>query len=159
MQTVAEMKNVAATTQLASKPRPCSDDPVTAPFWRAASEERLVIQHCAACGKAFHPPVALCMDCASTKLEMRTMSGRGSIYSYTLVHSQRVAAFDALTPFYLARVEIEDAPGVFMITNLVGDWKNAPRIGQSVEVEFEEIAVGVKLPQFRAANALRGEAS
>lgn len=135
------------------KPIPYPDDPLTAPFWAAARENRLAIQHCNDCGRAYHPPVGLCPICASAHLEMRDMSGKGRLYSYTVVHSQRVPAFDALTPFLIGRVELDDAPGLFMVTNLEsGAFANdrvEPTVGDAVEIWFEEIAEGVKLPQFR----------
>lgn len=136
-----------------TKPIPCPDDPVTAPFWAAAAEDRLAIQHCADCGKAYHPPVGLCFNCASARLEFRDVSGRGTVDTYTVVHSQRVAAFEHLTPFLLGRVELDDAPGVFMITNLLSDEGEMPEVGQPVRVEFEQIVDGVKLPQFRLVSA------
>jgi uncharacterized OB-fold protein len=139
----------SAKVQPVRKPIPFPDDPVTQPFWAGACDHRLMIQHCNGCGRTHHPPVGLCPQCAADDLEMREMSGRGKVYSYTVVHSQRVPAFDALTPFLIGRIELDDAPGTFLITNLLRDDAEEPVIGHPVQVEFEEIVPGVKLPQFR----------
>jgi uncharacterized OB-fold protein len=152
----SETDMATAPDQPKPKPIPYPDDPVTQPFWAAARENRLAIQHCNTCGCAYHPPVGLCENCASDDLGVREVSGRGSIYSYTIVHSQRVPAFDRLTPFVIGRVELEDAPGVFVIANLLSDDGTEPSIGQAVMVEFEEISAGVKLPQFRLVPEPKG---
>ena len=40
-------------------------DELTKPFWDAANEERLVIQHCHACHRLQHPPAPRCEQCGS----------------------------------------------------------------------------------------------
>ena len=58
-------------------------DALTQPFWDAANEGRLVIQHCHACNRLQHPPAPTCQQCGSgDHLAWQEMSGRGTIYNY-----------------------------------------------------------------------------
>ena len=76
------------------------------------------------------------------------MSGRGRVYSFAIVKDQRLPAFDELMPYPLAYIELDDAPGVVLLTNLPGTPVDEVRTGLPVEVEFEEIAPGTFIPQF-----------
>ena len=65
-------------------------DDLTRPFWEAANEGRLVIQHCTACDRLQHPPGQSCQRCGSkAALAWKEMSGRGRIYNYGVVHDFR----------------------------------------------------------------------
>lgn len=61
-------------------------DELTAPFWAAANEHRLVIQHCKNCDRLQHPPAAECAGCSGLELDWQEMSGRGHIYGYGVVN-------------------------------------------------------------------------
>ena len=131
----------------AAKPIPVPDA-LTRPFWGAANEQRLAIQRCAGCERFHHPPVGICPECLSTDLAFREVSGRGRVYSFAVVKDQRLPAFDALMPYPLAYIELDDAPGVVLLTNLPGTPVEQVRTGLPVEVEFEEIVPGTFIPQF-----------
>ena len=61
-------------------------DVLTQPFWDAAKQHRLAIQQCSDCGKLRHPPTRVCAACGSEAMGWRTLSGRGTLYSFTIVH-------------------------------------------------------------------------
>ena len=131
------------------KPVPDQADPLTAPFWKAASEERLVIQRCQNCKTYHHPPLGICWSCLSTDLKFEEVSGRGRVYSYAIVRDQRLPAFDSLIPYIAATVALDEAPDVTLATNLPGTSIDEVQIDLKVHVEFDEIAPGIKIPQFR----------
>lgn len=147
----ADGPGAQATDQATGKPVPDTGDPLTAPFWAAAAEERLVVQKCSDCSTWHHPPVGLCPRCLSDRLEFVPVSGRGTVYSFVIVKDQRLPAFDNLMPYVLASVQLDDAPGVMMLSNIPGTANDQVRHGMAVQVAFEQIAPGVKIPQFRAA--------
>ena len=134
------------------KPIPDQNDPVTKPFWTAVNARQLAIQQCQGCLRFYHPPVGLCWNCLSEALEFTAVSGKGRVYSFAVVRDQRQEAFDDLTPFVVATVELDDAPGVMLRSNLPGVPIDQVRSGMSVVVDYEEIAPGVSIPQFRAAH-------
>lgn len=129
-------------------PRPSA---LTEPFWDAAREQRLVVQRCQACQYYNHPPRPVCDNCSSDQLEFEPVSGRGTVYSYSLMHQKTIAGFGDEVPYLVVVVELEEQPGLFMLTNLPGARVEDVQIGQPVEVTFQPFADDVILPQFRLA--------
>ncbi|HVQ76479.1 MAG TPA: Zn-ribbon domain-containing OB-fold protein [Candidatus Binatia bacterium] len=116
--------------------------PETRPFWDAAAEGELLIKTCAACGQAHHYPRALCPFCFSDRTEWRPASGRGTIYSYSVMRRVPV-------PYAIAYVTLEE--GISMMTNIVGCDLDAIRIGQAVRVVFAPTEGGPPVPMFTLA--------
>jgi uncharacterized OB-fold protein len=116
--------------------------PETRPFWDAAAEGRLLVKTCAACGQAHHYPRALCPFCFSDRTEWRPSSGRGTIYSYSVMRRVPV-------PYAIAYVALEE--GISMMTNIVGCDLDAIRIGQAVRVVFTPTEGGPPVPTFTPA--------
>lgn len=116
------------------KPLP-SPSPVTAPYWDAAREGRLLLRRCDACGAVSHPPRPLCVACWSDALSWIAASGRGTIVSATIVHQPPSPAYAADVPYVLAIVDLDEGPR--MMANVVGCDPRAVRIGARVRVTFE----------------------
>ena len=131
------------------KPVPVPDE-VSKPFWDACDQQRLVVQYCTGCERWQHPPEPLCAQCQSNgNLEFRPVSGRGTIYTYVVMHDGRVGLLQPYQPFNIAVIQLEEAPEVNMLTNLPGTGTDEVAIGSKVQVEFEEVAPGRMIPQFR----------
>jgi uncharacterized OB-fold protein len=130
-----------------TRPLPRPDD-VTRPFWDAANERRLVAQRCGACREYQHPPQKVCRACGSTDLTFVPVSGRGVVYSNTVVHDTRVEGLKQYQPFSVVAIQLEESPNLVMVTDLIAS-KELLAIGDPVEVDFEEIAPGRTVPQFR----------
>jgi uncharacterized OB-fold protein len=124
-------------------------DALTAPFWEAASQGRLVIQRCQNCKRYHHPPLVVCTDCLSTDQRYEPVSGRGTISTFTITYDARQPAFEAIQPYTVAVVELAEQERLFMLSNIPGTPVEEIAIGLRVIVEFEEIAPGLKIPQFR----------
>ena len=123
-------------------------------FWDAAKEHRLVIQRCDACRRYVHWPQLRCPSCGSGVLSPSEVSGRGTVYSYCVVHHIFNPAFADDVPYNIAIVELEEQKGLRLIANIVGCENDALRTGMAVEVTFED-REGYSLPQFRPAEAGR----
>lgn len=130
------------------KPVPVADE-LSQPFWDAAKEHRLAIQRCAECGYRNHPPRPTCDRCSSQRLEFAPVSGRGTIYTFTVMHQPSVAGFEDEVPYINIVVELEEQPMLFMVSNLPHAEIDRIRIGRPVEVWFEDRGSGLVLPQFR----------
>jgi hypothetical protein len=130
---------------MAGKSRTIPAPPVTPeirPFWEAAAQGRLLIKYCTACNQPHHYPRSLCPFCGSERTEWREASGRGTIYSFSIM--RRVEA-----PYAIAYVTLEE--GVTMMTNITGCDLDAIRIGQSVRVAFTPSEGGPPVPMFTPA--------
>jgi len=136
---------MAATQE---KPRPLIDD-LTRPFWEAAREHRLVIQRCQDCRHFNHPPRPVCNACHSAALTFEPVSGRGTIYSFSVMHQPNVAGFGGELPYLNILVELEEQPQLFLVSNLSEVQREQVRIGGQVEVYFEDVDAELTLPKFR----------
>jgi hypothetical protein len=130
-----------------SKPVPVPDA-VSAAYWDGAVAGELRVSRCAPRGHLSHPPDVSCPVCGSTTLEPVPVSGHGSVYSFTVVHQAFDSAFLSELPYVVALVELDDQPGLRVLTNLVECDVDAVEIGMPVEVTFEA-RDGVVIPQFR----------
>jgi uncharacterized OB-fold protein len=117
---------------------------LTRPFWDAAAEGRLLLPRCNACGRHFFRPEVACTHCFATDWQWAEASGRGTLYSYTVVHRAPAPGF--AVPLALAIVELEEGPAVF--SNLVDVAEADIRIGMALQVRFEAVGAGIHLPRF-----------
>jgi len=117
-------------------------------FWDAAKEHKLVIQRCAACGFYVHWPQLLCPQCHSDKLTPAEVSGRGTVYTFTIVHHVFNPGFANDVPYALAIIELEEQPGLRLVANIVDCPHESIATGMPVEVTFED-RDGYTVPQFR----------
>ena len=116
--------------------------PETRPFWEAAVEGRLLVKACRACGRAHWYPKVVCPFCHSVDLEWREASGRGTIYTYSVMRRVEV-------PYVLAYVTLEEGPT--LMTNIVDCDVDSVRIGQAVQVRFRQAPQGRTVPVFAPA--------
>ena len=125
-------------------------DALTQPFWDAANEGRLVIQHCHTCNRLQHPPAPTCQQCGSRDhLAWQEMSGRGTIYNYGVVYDCPVRLLQQAQPFNVAVIMLDEDPGIQMYSHLPGAPVDAVPVGARVEVIFEATANGQKVPEWR----------
>ena len=120
--------------------------PETAGFWEAARRHELVLQTCRACGAKIHFPRLLCPHCLSRDLGWERAVGRGTVYSFTIIHQALHESFAAEVPYVYAIIELQE--GVRMISNLVGVALENVRIGMPVRVVFEDATPEISIPRF-----------
>jgi uncharacterized OB-fold protein len=118
--------------------------PLSRPFWDAAAQGRLLLPRCHACGKHFFRPEVACTHCFATDWSWVEASGRGSLYSHTVVHRPPAPGF--VVPFVLAVVELDEGP--FLFSNLVRCEHADIRIGMRLRMQFDGVAPGICLPRF-----------
>ena len=81
-------------------------DPTTAPFWAAAADHRLVLQHCDDCGHTQFYPRPFCLACESTALSWKEAGGNATVYSMSEVHL--APSPDVEVPYTAAMVELDE---------------------------------------------------
>ena len=135
-------------TNRQGRPLPVADD-LSQQFWEAAKQQRLVVQRCRECAYFNHPPRPACDACQSQQLQFEPLSGRGTIYSFTVMHQPNIAGFEDQIPYINILVELEEQPLLFMVSNLPASDLDKIKIGGQVEVYFEEVDPDTTLPQFR----------
>ena len=128
-----------------SRPVPLVDE-VTEEFWTGGGRQELRITTCAGCRRLFHPPGPICPYCSGRRITHTTVSGAGTVDSYTVVRRPWIRGYE--TPYVVARVRLAEDPDVFLVTNIVGADPDEVGIGQPVEVAFETRG-DVHVPVFR----------
>ena len=127
--------------------------PLHAPFWDALRRHELLVQECTACGRLRFVPSELCPVCYSPGATWRRVSGRGRVYTYTVVHRAPTAAYQAEAPYALAYVELDEGPR--MPARLVDVDPAAVEVGMAVEVVFDDVAPDLTLYRFRPEEGSR----
>ena len=128
----------------ALRPRPALTQDNTF-FFEGARQGKLLIQRCGSCGALRHPPRPACNICRSFEWDTVVASGRGTVYSYVVVHHPQVPAFDY--PLPIAVVELEE--GTRLVADIVGLAPEAVTIGMPVVVDFVAVDDELTLPLFR----------
>jgi uncharacterized OB-fold protein len=123
-------------------PRP---RPLSQPFWDGLSRGELLFQRCDECAGSTHTPAMVCAHCGSRRLAWVPSSGRGIVYSWTIVWRPQTPAFTV--PYVPIIVDLEE--GWQMLSNMVGCAHDDVRVGQAVEVVFHPLSADITLPYFR----------
>lgn len=120
------------------------------PFWEAAADNKLVIQRCSNCGVFVWCPRPSCTECGGDQLEWKTMSGRGMVFSFTIVREVtegRGRGFVKDIPYIIAWIDLEEGPR--FCSNVVDCPIDKVTIGMPVEAVFEKAGGDISLPKFR----------
>ena len=121
------------------------------PYWAACDRSELQMQRCTDCGYFRWMPGDLCSHCGSTALEWTLLSGRGKVTTWTvIIHPVHPAAV-ARVPYIVAEIELDEQPGLRMISSLVEVEPDQVDFDLPVSVVFEDHPAGQKLPVFRPA--------
>lgn len=131
------------------RPLPDVNHPFSKAFWEGCRRHELVLQKCGTCGKFRYYPRPFCPECRSPEFEWTRCSGRGTVYSFTVVHRPLTRWFKDKMPLVCAIVELEE--GTRMMSDVVGVDPDAVTVGMPVRVEFEDVTDEITLPMFRPA--------
>jgi uncharacterized OB-fold protein len=115
-------------------------------YREAATRGELVLPRCDECSTWHFYPRSRCPACGSAALRWAKASGRGTLYSFTVVHRAPSPAFAAQVPYVIAAVALEEGP--HMMSRLVDQPADAARIGQALAVRFADLGGGIDVPVF-----------
>ena len=127
-------------------PEPVSN-PDNQGFWDGCRQHELRLQRCRQCGAVRHQPRPMCAQCTSLEYDWARASGRGTVYTFTIIHGPTLPAFRDQLPYNVAVVQLEEGP--FIVTNIVGCAAAHIHIGMRVVVEFDDVSDTLSLPKFR----------
>ncbi|HEY1349807.1 MAG TPA: OB-fold domain-containing protein [Ktedonobacteraceae bacterium] len=130
------------------KPIPVPDE-ASLPFFQGACEHRLMIQRCAVCGTAHWPVRLRCSVCFRTDIAWVEASGKGTLYTFSLVHQVVHPGFASEVPYTLAEVDLQE--GLRIISTVIECPPARLHIGMPLDVTFIDINDEISLPAFRPA--------
>lgn len=109
----------------------------TALFWDALKERRFLLKRCRSCQRTHYYPRQHCPFCHSQETDWEPASGKGTIYSYTVMRREKPIRI-------VAYVELDE--GVTILTNIVDCEPSEVRIGAEVKIVFRDVPGGHTLP-------------
>jgi uncharacterized protein len=140
----ATSAKTAATTTAAPaderppKPRPAPvPDHDGEPYWQGLHDGKLLVQRCDDCSDFQLYPRDRCITCRGP-VSFVEASGRGTVYSFTVIRQNYSRPFRDWIPYVVALVELEEGPRV--MTDLVDIEPEAVTIGMAVQARFEEVS-------------------
>jgi uncharacterized OB-fold protein len=119
--------------------------PRSVPYWDGCREGELRYQQCQDCGHINRKPGVRCTSCLRASLAWKVSSGRGSLYSWTVVWRPQHPLFHV--PYAPAVVVMEE--GFYVMSAMIGCTSDDLRDGLPVAVEFHPVSDEITLPYFR----------
>lgn len=133
-----------------TKPYPIAT-PVTEPFWRGLQNEQVQIQRCDDCGAWIFYPRSNCSNCLSENLTWHTISGEGTLHTYTVTQQPTAPHFADEVPQIIAMIDLDE--GVRLTTTLVHNSDIAIEVGARVKPVFDHVNDNVTMLRYRLATA------
>ena len=131
-------------TQGVPLPLPTLD---TLPFYQAARRGELYLQRCAACGRFRHYPRPTCPECLSPGFRWERVSGRGTVYTWTIVRGPTLPAFEGQLPYNVVDVLLEE--GVHFVSQVLDCPPEAMCANMPVAAVFVPVSDEITLVKFR----------
>ena len=110
--------------------------PISAPYFDALREGRLRLQRCPRDGFFFYPR-SRCPECLGDDWAWEDVSGRGTVYSFTVDRVGLDPAQRSRIPLVIAIIELEEGPR--LTSNVVGCTPEAVSVGLPVVATFEDL--------------------
>jgi len=140
------MTTTAAQTQ--PKPVPEPDD-VSREFFDGAKRGELMLSRCNDCHAWLHPAAPVCTECMGSDLAWAKASGRGTVFTFGVMHQFYHPGFTNELPYNVAIVELEEGPR--LNSNLVNIANEDIAVGMKVKAVFVDQGGGVFIPKFEPA--------
>jgi uncharacterized OB-fold protein len=133
----------------ASKPIPSPTD-ATQPFWQGCSTGVLRLRRCSHCDR-FRGPSRMVCECGQADFVWADASGRGAVFSYTVLHRAPDPAFRGDVPYVVAVIALEEGP--YLLANLIGRAPDRVSVGMRVQAVFDTVAPDIGVVKFAPREA------
>jgi uncharacterized OB-fold protein len=114
-------------------------------FYKFLSQQKLMAGKCLKCGKILLPPRPMCDNCFSQDFEWVSISGKGKLVTYTVIHVAP-QQFQALTPYAVGIVELEN--GLKIPGMIQGTTQEHLKIGMDLMLDFGTCSTPQQWPQW-----------
>src|SRR5437763_1939561 len=100
------------------------------PFSESSRNGRLTLQQSRSCGHLRYPISPYCPRCLSAEFAWTPVSGRGTVFSYIVIHQAYHPGFKADLPYNVALIQLEEGPRMY--SNVVGVANDQVKVGDAV---------------------------
>jgi uncharacterized protein len=90
------------------------------PFFEGLTRGCISFPRCVNCERFHWYPTSFCPYCGSDAIQWKEIDGTATLYSWTTVHHAFSADLAMSLPYIVALVEFPEAPGIRLVTNIVG---------------------------------------
>ena len=118
----------------------------TAAYWQHAADGRFALPRCGSCGKYHFYPRGSCPHCGSADIVWVEASGRGEVYSFSVVYRAPDPAFADDVPYVVAIVRTEEGP--HLLSRVVDVDPVAVTVGMKLRVKLQKSGEDIGLPVF-----------
>ena len=133
-----------------TRPLPRADEHDTRAFWAATKNKQLTYQQYDNCNAVVFYPRVQCTGCTNGTLVTKVASGRGTVYTFSVVRQSYHPFFRRQVPYAVAWIDLEEGPRIQSNVIGVADPLKEVRCGLPVQVDWEEHA-DLCIPLFRPA--------
>ena len=130
------------------RPMDVMPDELDAPFWEGCNRREFLIHRCIECGRAYWP-ASTCLDHGSSSMEWQAASGRGEVFTYTVVHHPYLPSLADKLPYAVAVVRLDEGP--FFHSDIVGCPASDVHVGMRVRVMYDPVDDEHVIPRFEPA--------
>lgn len=121
-------------------------DPADLPFWEGCRDGKFLLHRCDKCERHYWP-ASRCIEHGDAAMQWVEATGRGRLYTYTVMHRAYTPDTRDKVPFVVAVVQLEEGP--FYHSNILDCSHDAVRIDMPLEVVMTPHDSGLTIPQFR----------
>lgn len=139
---------MSETSDLTTAIRAVGGDPLDLPFWEACREGRFLVHRCGVCGRSYWP-ASRCVEHGAQDMRWVEASGRGVVYTYTVLHHAYTPDMKGQTPYAVGVVKLEEGP--FFHARIVDCAVEDVAVDMPVRAVMTPHANGMTLPMFRPA--------
>jgi uncharacterized OB-fold protein len=126
--------------------RDLGGDPLDLPFWQACGEGRFLLHRCGVCRRHYWP-ASRCVRHGAQNMAWVEGSGRGTLYTYTVIHHAYTASMKGRVPYVVGVIQLDEGP--FFHSNVVGCPLERLAVGQPLRATMIEHESGLVVPVFR----------
>lgn len=138
------------TTAAQTQPKPVPEpDERSQEFFDGAKRGELMLSRCNDCAAWLHPAAPVCTECMSADIKWEKASGRGTVFTFGVMHQFYHPGFTNELPYNVTVVELEEGPR--LNSNMVTVANDAITVGMPVRAVFVEQGAGVFIPKFAPA--------
>lgn len=116
-------------------------------YWQSLREHKAKLEKCGNCGRFRFPPSPSCYYCGTPGGSWQEISGKGTIYSWTVIHHPIDKRLASEVPFTIALVELEEGPRV--AGRLTGCDSQQLKCGMPVRIIYTDMDEKLTLLNFK----------
>ena len=123
-------------------------DPADMPFWEGCLEGRFLLHRCNICGQHYWP-ASRCVEHGNQDMAWVDSSGRGQLYTYTVMHRVFSPAFKDKAPYVVGVIQLDEGP--FFHSNVIDCDQETMAIGMHLCAVMQPHESGLSIPLFKPA--------